>query len=64
MTGVHGRFGAGDGVEIAGPDGTVFAKGIAEQPAPPTCAALLGQRGGEPAVHRDELVVFGQPLVD
>ena len=24
----------------------------------------LGQRGGAPAVHRDELVVFGQPLVD
>jgi glutamate 5-kinase len=63
VTGVHGRFGAGDGVEIAGPDGKVFAKGIAELGAADV-RRLLGKRGGAPAVHRDELVVFGQPLVD
>ena len=37
VTGVHGRFEAGDGVEIAGPDGRVFAK-ASPGSAPPTSA--------------------------
>ena len=59
ITGVHGRFVAGDGVEIAGPDGVVFAKGLAESGATEV-RRNVGRRGTPPAVHRDELVVFGQ----
>ena len=61
---VNGRFARRRRVEIAGPDGVVFAKGIARGSAPPTSAAPLGKRGRRTAVHRDELVVFGHPLVD
>jgi glutamate 5-kinase len=59
VVGVHGRFAAGDGVEIAGPDGAVFAKGLAGAGAA-ELRRQAGQRGGAPAVHRDELAVFGR----
>jgi glutamate 5-kinase len=59
VTAVHGRFSAGDGVEIVGPDGAVFAKGIAGAGAA-ELKRVIGTRGAAPAVHRDELVVFGQ----
>lgn len=59
VTAVHGRFGAGDAVELAGPDGVVFAKGLAEMPAREVTAAV-GRRGREPAVHRDALVVLAR----
>jgi glutamate 5-kinase len=57
ITGVHGRFTVGDAVDIAGPAGAVFAKGLAERPATEVRAAI-GRRGAEPAVHRDGLVVL------
>jgi glutamate 5-kinase len=57
VTGVTGRFGAGDAVEIADADGDVFARGLAEQPVAEV-RRRLGQRGGVPAVHRDNLVLL------
>jgi glutamate 5-kinase len=48
----EGGFEAGDAVELVGPDGVAFAKGIASVPA-----ADAARRGVE-AVHRDRLVVL------
>jgi glutamate 5-kinase len=48
----EGAFGAGDAVELVGPDGVAFAKGIASVPA-----AEAATRGVE-TVHRDRLVVL------
>jgi glutamate 5-kinase len=48
----EGGFEAGDAVELVGPDGSAFAKGIASVPA-----AEAATRGVE-AVHRDRLVVL------
>jgi glutamate 5-kinase len=48
----EGAFEAGDAVELVGPDGVAFAKGIASVPA-----AEAATRGVE-AVHRDRLVVL------
>ncbi len=53
---VHGRFAAGDGVDLVTADGTAFAKGIAEL-GHAELRRLLGERGGDPAVHRDRLVL-------
>ncbi|HEY7605059.1 MAG TPA: glutamate 5-kinase [Gaiellaceae bacterium] len=49
-----GSFEAGDAIEVAGPDGAVFARGIASVPA----AELAGRRRGVEAVHRDRLVLL------
>ena len=57
VTGATGRFTTGDAVEIADPAGVVFARGLAEQPAAEV-RRRAGQRGGEPAVHRDNLVLL------
>lgn len=61
---VEGGFAVGDAVEIAGPDGVVFAKGLAATDAD-TMRTLIGKRSTElppdaPAavVHRDDLVVL------
>ena len=61
---VSGRFDADDAVEICGPDGVVFAKGISRMPSSRS-PAWLGRRSTElPAdmppevVHRDDLVVL------
>jgi glutamate 5-kinase len=61
---VAGEFGADEAVEIAGPDGAVFAKGLVRHPA----AAVAGWAGRRSAdlpedlapevVHRDDLVVL------
>jgi glutamate 5-kinase len=51
VTGVEGRFRAGDGVELVGPDGVPFARGIASVDA----GDLLP---GAEAVHRDRLVLL------
>jgi glutamate 5-kinase len=48
----EGAFEAGDAVELVGPDGVAFAKGIASVPA-----REAAKRGVE-AVHRDRLVVL------
>ena len=49
-----GGFEPGDAVELVGPDGVAFAKGIASVPA----GELSGRTRGVEAVHRDRLVVF------
>jgi glutamate 5-kinase len=51
ITGVEGTFRAGDGVELVGPDGLPFARGIAS-----VDAADLAP--GVEAVHRDRLVLL------
>jgi glutamate 5-kinase len=62
---VAGDFGADEAVEIAGPDGAVFAKGLVRHAAP-VVAEWAGHRSGElpddldpEVVHRDDLVVLG-----
>jgi glutamate 5-kinase len=64
VTGVKGGFDADDAVEIAGPDGTVFAKGIVRLDAA-ALREVAGRRTydlpeGVPheVVHRDDLVVL------
>ena len=63
---VSGRFDTDDAVEIAGPDGVVFAKGLARHPAH-LVASWAGHRTSElpdgaapEVVHRDDLVVLGR----
>ena len=51
---VEGRFEPGDAVELVGPDGEAFAKGIAGAAA----ADLSGRPRGVEAVHRDRLVLY------
>jgi glutamate 5-kinase len=50
----EGRFEAGDGVEILGPDGVAFAKGIASAGA----SDLRRRPRGLEVVHRDRLVLY------
>jgi glutamate 5-kinase len=50
----EGRFTAGDGVEILGPDGVVFAKGIASAGS----NELRRRPRRLEAVHRDRLVLY------
>ena len=50
----EGRFEPGDAVELVGPDGTTFAKGIAGV----SPADLAGRPRGVEAVHRDRLVAY------
>jgi glutamate 5-kinase len=64
VIGVHGDFDADDAVEIAGPDGRTFAKGLVRHPAA-VVKDLAGRRtSGLPAdlahevVHRDDLVLL------
>ena len=54
VTAVDGRFEAGDAVELAGPDGVPFAKGIAGADA----REIAGRQRGVEAVHRDRLVLL------
>jgi len=53
VTACDGGFRAGDGVELVGPDGVVFARGVAAADA----AELVGRPAGVEAVHRDRLVL-------
>jgi glutamate 5-kinase len=50
----EGRFEPGDAVELVGPDGAAFAKGIASVSA----AELEGRPRGVEVVHRDRLVAY------
>jgi len=50
----EGAFEPGDAVELAGPDGVAFAKGIASAPA----GELARRARGVEAVHRDRLVLL------
>ncbi|MGI9657382.1 MAG: glutamate 5-kinase [Gaiellaceae bacterium] len=50
----EGRFEAGDGVELVGPEGTAFGKGIAG-----ASSTQIAERPRDlEAVHRDRLVIF------
>jgi len=60
---VHGDFAADQGVEILGPDGIVFAKGLVTVSAS-ALAEVAGRRTDElpdgmihEVVHRDDLVI-------
>ncbi len=60
----HGSFAAGDAVEVAGPDGRAFAKGLVQLSAA-QLGAVAGRRTSElgegiphEVVHRDDLVVL------
>jgi len=53
VTASDGTFRAGDGVELVGPDGAVFARGIASADA----AELARLPANVEAVHRDRLVL-------
>jgi glutamate 5-kinase len=55
VSGWEGDFRAGDGVELVGPDGAVFARGIVSVDA----AELAGRPAKVEAVHRDRLVLGG-----
>lgn len=59
LTGVHGEFLAGDAIEVLGPDGVVFAKGLASLGSEDASAAI-GERAVE-VVHRDDFVVLPAP---
>jgi glutamate 5-kinase len=50
----EGRFDAGDAVELVGPDGVAFAKGLAEVGS----RDVAGRPRGVAAVHRDRLVLY------
>ncbi|HKI90652.1 MAG TPA: PUA domain-containing protein, partial [Gaiellaceae bacterium] len=50
----EGGFRAGDGVELVGPDGEPFARGIASVDA----SELAGRPAGLEALHRDRLVLL------
>jgi len=50
----EGRFDPGAAVELVGPDGVAFGKGIAEAAAD----ELTGRPRGVEAVHRDKLVLY------
>jgi glutamate 5-kinase len=61
---VDGDFDAGDPVDVAGPGGQVFARGVAAVDAV-TLRAVAGRRSGDlppdvrhEAIHRDDLVVL------
>jgi glutamate 5-kinase len=55
VIGVSGEFRPEDAVEIAGPDGQVFAKGLVRVPAA-TADEWMGRRS-QVVVHRDDLVL-------
>jgi glutamate 5-kinase len=61
VTGLSGEFAAGDTVDVATPDGTVFARGLVRFGAEELEAAR-GRRSAEVAgrevIHRDQLVVL------
>ncbi len=64
VVGVHGTFDAEDAVEVAGPDGQVFAKGLVRHPAV-RLKELAGRRSADlppevprEVIHRDDLVLL------
>jgi glutamate 5-kinase len=64
IVGVEGAFGADDAVEVAGEDGTVFAKGLSRYPAAQVKdlagrgTALLPADVAPEVIHRDDLVLL------
>lgn len=70
VTGVRGRFDRGDSVSVITPDGQEFARGIAAYADGDVTrimgrksrelAELLGYRGRDEMIHRDDLVVVAE----
>ncbi len=68
VTGADGEFGAGDAVDVLGPDGTIVARGLVALDRPTLervrgrkqaeVAAELGVDDAPELVHRDQLVVL------
>jgi glutamate 5-kinase len=66
--GVEGKFARGDVIDIAGPDGTAFARGLSEYDAEEAAlvcgkrseelADLLGHAPRAALVHRDHMVLL------
>ena len=58
--GHRGAFAIGDAVEVAGPDGSVFAKGITNYGADeiPSIQGSSIKEGGREVIHRDSLVIL------
>ncbi len=57
VTGVQGSFGAGDPVDLAGPDGSAVARGLVNFDSE-ELPGLLGRSGEREVVHRDALVLL------
>lgn len=63
ITRIEGSFAVGDAVEVVGPDGTVFAKGLVSMRSDQV-AEVAGRHSGDApdvpdeVVHRDELVLL------
>ncbi len=58
---VEGTFGAGDTVDVAGLDGTVFARGLVRYPSQELTDARgrpTAELAGKEVIHRDELIVL------
>jgi glutamate 5-kinase len=55
---VEGSFSAGDAVDVVTVQGNVVGRGVARLGGA-ELAERAGQRGGDEAIHRDDLVVFG-----
>ena len=70
VTGVEGRFGFGDAVEVAGPDGAAVARGLVNYGHDALAriagrhtreiAELLGTKDFDEVVHRDNLVLLAR----
>jgi glutamate 5-kinase len=60
VVGHRGGFAIGDAVEVAGPDGSVFAKGITNYGADeiPSIQGSSIKEGGREVIHRDSLVIL------
>jgi glutamate 5-kinase len=56
ITRCEGGFQAGDGIELVGPDGAAFARGLASAAA----SELLGRITDTEAVHRDRLALLSE----
>lgn len=60
VTGHRGSFAVGDAVEVAGPDGVVFAKGLVNYGSDEVDAVKGSsiRGGGREVIHRDSLVIL------
>ena len=72
MRAVEGAFGVGDCVRCLGPDGAEVGRGLASYAAPDVerikglhtrdVPAVLGYKGSDEVIHRDDLVVVAPPV--
>ena len=60
VTDAAGGFASGDAVEVAGPDGEVFAKGLVAHPVDEVRGSI-GERAVE-VIHRDDFVVLPEAV--